>query len=78
MVLAVDNVSRLDMAKNPVAHGMSNNIKTIFHYLREQVNKKKTYSLKKKKTDILTKPFNSDQFILLIKKLGVVSSLNIN
>ncbi|GAU43423.1 hypothetical protein TSUD_334860 [Trifolium subterraneum] len=36
--LKVDNVSAINLAKNPIAHGRSKHIEMRFHYLREQVN----------------------------------------
>ncbi|GAU49301.1 hypothetical protein TSUD_367130 [Trifolium subterraneum] len=36
--LKVDNVSAINLAKNPIAHGRSKHIELHFHYLREQVN----------------------------------------
>ena len=37
----VNNKSRTDLGKHPVAHGRSKHIKTHFHFLRDQVNKGK-------------------------------------
>jgi hypothetical protein len=36
--LMIDNVSAINLAKNPIAHGRSKHIELRFHYLREQVN----------------------------------------
>jgi hypothetical protein len=36
--LRIDNVSAINLAKNPIAHGRSKHIELRFHYLREQVN----------------------------------------
>ncbi|GAU31071.1 hypothetical protein TSUD_322080 [Trifolium subterraneum] len=38
VTLKVDNVSAINLAKNPIAHGRSKHIEMRFHYLREQVN----------------------------------------
>ncbi|MCI24002.1 cationic amino acid transporter 1-like, partial [Trifolium medium] len=38
VTLNVDNVSAINLAKNPIAHGRSKHIELRFHYLREQVN----------------------------------------
>ncbi|GAU45883.1 hypothetical protein TSUD_401080, partial [Trifolium subterraneum] len=38
VTLKVDNVSAINLAKNPIAHGRSKHIEMRFHYHREQVN----------------------------------------
>ncbi|MCH99895.1 cationic amino acid transporter 1-like, partial [Trifolium medium] len=38
VTMNIDNISAINLAKNPVAHGRSEHIETRFHYLREQVN----------------------------------------
>jgi hypothetical protein len=38
VMLKIDNVSAINLAKNPIAHGRSKHIELRFHYLREQVN----------------------------------------
>jgi len=37
--LLIYNKSAINVAKNPIAHAKSKHIETIFHYLRDQVNK---------------------------------------
>ncbi|XP_019418504.1 PREDICTED: uncharacterized protein LOC109329279 [Lupinus angustifolius] len=39
--LRVDNKSAINLAKNPVSHGRIKHIETKFHFLRDQVGKKK-------------------------------------
>jgi hypothetical protein len=39
--LKIDNTSAINLAKNPVCHGKSKHIETRFHFLRDQVNKRK-------------------------------------
>jgi len=41
MELRVDSKSSIDLAKHPIAHGRSKHIETLFHFLRDQVNKGK-------------------------------------
>jgi hypothetical protein len=38
VTMKIDNISAINLAKNPVAHGKSKHIEMRFHYLREQVN----------------------------------------
>jgi len=37
--LKIDNMSAINPAKNPIAHGWSKHIETRFHFIREQVTK---------------------------------------
>ena len=41
MRLLMDNKSAIDLAKHPMAHGRSKHIETKFHFLRDQVSKRK-------------------------------------
>lgn len=41
VMLLVDNVSALNLAKNTIARGRSKHIEMIFHYLREFVSKER-------------------------------------
>lgn len=71
MILAVDNILAINLAKNLVAHGRSKHIETRFHYLRDQVNKGKIELVycktKEQVVDLLTKPLKIDRFELLRK-----------
>ena len=35
--MKIDNMSAINLAKNPIAHGRSKHIEMRFHYLRDQV-----------------------------------------
>src|ERR1044072_365697 len=37
ITMKIDNMSAINLAKNPIAHGQSKHIEIRFHYLREQV-----------------------------------------
>lgn len=39
--LPIDKKSTINLAKNPLAHGKSKHIETKFHFLRDQVTKRK-------------------------------------
>jgi len=41
VTLKIDNISAINLAKNPIAHGRSKHIEMRFHYLTEQVRKGK-------------------------------------
>ena len=66
MRLLMDNKSRIDLAKHPVAHGRSKHIETKFHFLRDQVSKEKLElefcRSEDQVADILTKPLKSIKF----------------
>ncbi|PNX68924.1 hypothetical protein L195_g056430, partial [Trifolium pratense] len=38
VAMNIDNISTINLAKNPIAHGRSKHIEMRFHYLIEQVN----------------------------------------
>ena len=80
--LLINNKSRIDLAKHPVAHGRSKHIETKFHFLRDQVSKKKLElefcRSEDQVANILTKPLKSIKFKELRDKLGVTSLTNLN
>ncbi|WVY97014.1 hypothetical protein V8G54_029165 [Vigna mungo] len=73
--LWVDNKSAINLVKNPVSHGRSKHIETRFHYLREQVNKRKLEmmycSTEDQTAHIFTKTLCQTHFEKLRDKLGV-------
>ncbi|WVZ24171.1 hypothetical protein V8G54_002715 [Vigna mungo] len=75
--LMVDNKSAISLARNPVAHGRSKHIETRFHYLREQVDRKKLdllhCSTEDQVADIFTKALRQNRFEKLRELLGVRS-----
>ncbi|GAU32405.1 hypothetical protein TSUD_220940 [Trifolium subterraneum] len=81
-ILKVDNMSAIDLAKNPIAHGRSKHIEMRFHYLREQVGNGKL-KLEHCKTDlqvadVLTKAVTVETFIRLRNLMCVKSLENMN
>ena len=75
--LLVDNKSAISLAKNPVAHGRSKHIETRFHFIRDQVNKKKLElvycTTEDQLADVFTKPLRVERFEKLRDMLGVFS-----
>ncbi|GKV49004.1 hypothetical protein SLEP1_g55778 [Rubroshorea leprosula] len=73
----VDNVSAIDLAKNPITHGRSKHIDVRFHFLRDQVGKKAIELVYCKSenqvADILTKPLKFEAFIKLRSMLGMTA-----
>jgi len=39
MELRIDNVSAINLSRNPVIHGKSKHIEVKYHFLRDMVNK---------------------------------------
>ena len=76
MKLFIDNVSTINLAKNPILHGRSKHIETRFHFLRDQVNKRKVELVHVRSedqiVDILTKPLRTDRFFKFRSLLGLV------
>ena len=73
----IDNKSVINLAKNSVLHGRSNNIDTKFHFLRNQVQngllEVMHCSTQKQVADVLMKAIKTDQFFHLRDKIDVVS-----
>lgn len=77
MTLYCDNMSAIQMSKNPVFHSRTKHIDIRHHYIRELVNKK-LVSLEHVRTlanraDILTKPLDVARFETLRREIGVCS-----
>ena len=75
--LKIDNVSAINLAKNPVSHGRSKHIEVRFHFLRDLVNKERIEvvycNTELQLADILTKALKNERFEDLRRQIGVVS-----
>ncbi|XP_050908156.1 secreted RxLR effector protein 161-like [Lathyrus oleraceus] len=75
VLLLVDNVSAINLAKNPIAHGRSKHIEMRFHYLRNLVSSgqlRLSYCRSEEQVaDLLTKSVTNDVFKRLAVKLGM-------
>ncbi|GAU50018.1 hypothetical protein TSUD_331710 [Trifolium subterraneum] len=82
VILKVDNMSAINLAKNPIAHGRSKHIELRFHYLREQVGNGKL-KVEHCRTDlqvadVLTKAVTVETFVRLRNLMCVKSLENMN
>ncbi|GAU47720.1 hypothetical protein TSUD_285070 [Trifolium subterraneum] len=82
VTLKVDNVSAINLAKNPIAHGRSKHIEMRFHYLREQVNNE-NLTLEYCKSDeqvadLFTKAVAVQVFQKLRGQMGMETVANMN
>ena len=82
MTLFVNNVSTINLAKNPILHGRSKHIETWFHFLKDQVNKRKievlSLKLKDQVTSILTNPLKVDRFYKIRILLGLTFAISLD
>lgn len=76
LVLQLDNMLTINLAKNMILHDKSKHIEALFHFLREQMNQKKLEvrhcSNDSQLEDIFSKEVKIDRLLTLKKKLGVV------
>lgn len=82
VTLRIDNISAINLAKNPIAHGRSKHIEMSFHYLREQVSRGKLKlehcRSEAQVADILTKAVKIEVFLKLRGLMGMESLANLN
>ena len=66
ITMKIDNMSAINLAKNPISHGRSKRIEIRFHYLREQVADEKMNvehcRTENQITDIMTKGMQVEVF----------------
>jgi hypothetical protein len=75
MKLRVDNMSAIELCKNPVHHERSKHIDTRFHFIREKVGEGKVVEhigANGQLADILTKALSRVKFLEMRLKLGVM------
>ncbi|CAL0335161.1 unnamed protein product [Lupinus luteus] len=79
--LRIDNMSAINLSRNPVSHGRSKHIEVRFHFLRDLVNKERVEVLhcntEEQLADGLTKALKPEKVAELRKKIGLVSTLDL-
>jgi len=77
MELRIDNVSAINLSRNPVSHGRSKHIEVKYHFLRDMVNKgriaMKYCKSELQLADVFTKALKIERFEDLRRRVGVVS-----
>ena len=75
--LMCDNMSAINISKNPVLHSRTKHIEVKFHSIREHVQKGdisiQFVKLEEQLADIFTKPLAEDRFCMLRTCLGILS-----
>lgn len=75
VVIYLDNMSAIDLAKNPVFHGRSKHIDIRYHFIRECVEKGeiivKHVCSEQQRADCLTKPLAAVKFERMRNLLGI-------
>ena len=75
-----DNMSTIEMTKNPVFHGRSKHIKIRHHYIRELVDKKEIElqfcNMGEQLAHLFTKPISKEKFIEFKRHLRIQNFSN--
>ncbi|MCI18519.1 cationic amino acid transporter 1-like [Trifolium medium] len=82
VIIKVGNMSAINLARNPIAHGRSKHIEMKFHYLREQVScgklKLEHCRTELQVADVLTKVVTVETFVRLRNLMCIKSLENMN
>lgn len=82
ITLMIDNVSTINVAKNPIAHGSSKHIEMKFNYLRELVSEERLrlgyYRREDQVANLLTKEVSIEVFKRLKKLMGMEDLEDLN
>ena len=77
IILRIDNMSAIQLVRNPVFHRQTKHIEIRHHYVREQYEKKiiqvEYVPSDLQLADILTKALSFDQHEFLCKKIGMTN-----
>ena len=75
MCIFCDNISAINLSKNPIQHSKSKHIEIHYHFIRDLVEDKvvclEFIHMDNQKADIFTKPLDGPQFESLCKTIDV-------
>ena len=75
MCFLCDNISAINLSKNPVQHSKSKHIEICYHFIRDLVEDKvvclEFIHIDNQEADIFTNPFDGPQFESLYKAIDV-------
>ena len=75
-----DNLSAINLSKNPIQHSRSKHLDIKHHFIRDHVCKKNVELLfvdsELQLADIFTKPLVEDRFNFIKEKLGIIKNPN--
>jgi hypothetical protein len=78
ITLKIDNMSTIQLSRNPVFHERSKHIDTRYHYIRQCIEEGRVQvaavNINDQLTDILMKSLGCDQFVELRTKIGIVNT----
>ncbi len=74
-LLSMQNLSSLNLTKNPVQHSKAKHIEIRYHFIRDHVQNRNIcieyVCTEKQLADIFTKPLSEDRFCMLRRELGI-------
>jgi len=79
--LYCDNISAINLTKNPIQHSKTKHIEIRHHFIRDHIQKGDIeimfVKIENQLADLFTKPLARDRFNKLITELGIVDMKNI-
>jgi len=73
----IDYIVNINLANNPMFHGISKHIETIFHFPKNQVNNWILpilyHPTEQQVVNVLTKPMNNNMFAVMREQFGVLA-----
>jgi len=80
--LLCDNISTINLTKNPMQHSRTKDIEIRHHFIRDHVNNDdcviQFVNSENQLVDLFTKPLNKEIFNFLKNELGIIDFKNIN
>ena len=75
ITIRCNNISVINLTKNPIQHSHTKYIEIRYHFIRDHVQKGNIeldfVSMKKQLANIFTKPLSEDRFCMIRRELGM-------